>query len=261
MKTPKARGPRRACGGPPALAACIVLVIAAGGPTPWRAGIGAQEVFEGEVRQLVTFRFVPGAAAEARTIFEGRALPLYERDMAMRSFRGYREVESSIPLDLVVVSSFDGMRGMDEHNTVVSALRGPDGLGIGGFYAAIGDLIVAHDDQFVRMLPTLSNGDPATRPRVAFVWYRVQPGQQARFEDAIGEDLVAWERATNVPSATGRFLLSDGWHYLRVLGFRSLGEYERYWEEASDAGHGTLDALTTKRREVILAPVPELSVR
>ena len=239
----------------PALVALLLFV----GIRP--AALTGQEVFPGEVRQLVTFRFVPGAAAAARTIFQERALPLYELDTAMRSFRAFREVESSIPLDLVVISSFDGMAGTDEHNSVVSSLPGPDGLGIGGFYGAIGDLIAAHDDQFVEMLPDLSSGDPATRGRVALVWYRLLPGQTAQFEAAVADELGPWEASVHVPSATGRFLLSDGWHYLRILGFDSLEAYQSYWRDAGPAGHTALDEVTAERREVILAPVPELSVR
>lgn len=239
--------------------ACVALAgaIPPALPTP----LVAQDVFPGEVRQLVTFRFVPGGAAEARTIFRERALPLYELDTAMRSFRAFREVESSIPLDLVVVSSFDGMSGMDEHNALVSGLPGPDGLGIGGFYGAIGDLIAAHDDQFVEMLPALSTGDPGSRGRVALVWYRLLPGETERFEQTLADELVPWERSRGIASATGRFLLSDGWHYLRMVGLDSLGDYQDYWREAEGAGHAAVDDITTARREVILAPVPELSVR
>lgn len=221
----------------------------------------AQEVFPGEVRQLVTFRFVPGRSADAQAVFRERALPLYRQDEAMRAFRGFREVESSIPLDLVVMSSFEGMAGMDEHNVLLSSLPGPDGLGIGGFYGAVGELIVAHDDQFVEMLPGLSSGDPSTRRRVALVWYRLLPGEAGRFERALADDVVPWERSADIPAVTGRFLLSDGWHYLRMVGLDSLGDYQAYWEGVRAAGHGYIDGITTGRREVILAPVPELSVR
>lgn len=247
------------------IAALTVAVLAAAPVvTPTRspgADLHAQEVFDGEVRQLVTFRFVPGRSADAQTIFRERALPLYRLDEAMHSFRAFREVESSIPLDLVVVSSFEGMAGMDEHNAALGALPGPDGRGIGGFYGEIGGLIAAHDDQFVEMLPALSDGDPSSRRRVALVWYRLIPGEAPRFERTLAEDLLPWERSMEIPSATGRFLLSDGWHYLRVVGFDSLAGYQAYWEGAANAGHAYLDVITTTRREVILAPVPELSVR
>ena len=52
--------------------------------------------------------------AEAIALFRDRALPLYERNEPMLSFRGLREVESPEPLDLIVVSAFRGMAGMDE---------------------------------------------------------------------------------------------------------------------------------------------------
>jgi hypothetical protein len=56
--------------------------------------------------------------------------------------------------------------------------------------------------------------------------------------------------------------VSDGWHYLRLLGFDSLGEYQDYWDRAArETRYEALAALTLARREVIVAAVPELAVR
>jgi len=221
----------------------------------------AQTPVEGEVRQLVTFRFLPARAAEAMAIFREEALPLYRDNRAMLSFRGLREVESPVPLDLVVVSGFRGMEGMDASNEALSRLAEQAGSSIREIYGAIAGLSATHDDQFVRMLPELSTGDPTKKTLVALVWYRLMPGEREHFERAFADELVPWERRSGVPASTGRFLLSDGWHYLRIVGVDSLGDYQAYWEAAEQAGHGYIDGITTRRREVILAPVPELAVR
>jgi hypothetical protein len=214
------------------------------------------------VRQLVTFRFLPGGFDDAMAVYLEQALPLYRRDSAMRSFRGLREVESPIPLDLVVVSSFANMGAMDESNAALRRLATEAGSSIGAIYGAISEVSEHHDDQFVEMRRELSTGDPAAHRLVALVWYRTLPGEQDNFERHLADDVVAWERRNGIASETGRFLVSDGWTHLRFLGFDSLGDYQEYWNGLDDVGgHGYIESLTAVRREVILAPVPELSVR
>lgn len=211
---------------------------------------------ESEVRQIVTFSFVPGASREAVSIYREHAVPLYRDDEAMLSFRGYREIESPIALDLIVVSAFNGMSGMDRSN---AALRE---AGIATFYDKIGGLIAGHTDQFIEMLPALGSGDPSAQVRTVFVWYRIVPGQAQAFERALAATVVPWERASGVPSATGRFLVSDGWDTMRILGFESLGAYQSYWADLSRLpGYARIVGTTAKRREVIMAPLPELTVR
>lgn len=215
----------------------------------------AQVPVASEVRQIVTFSFVPGASADAVDAFREHAIPLYEDDEAMISFRGFREIESSIPLDLIVVSAFRGMAGMDRSNSALGE------AGIGAFYGQIGPLISGHTDQFVEMLPALGSGDPSSRGRTALVWYRILPGEHDAFEDVLAT-VAAWEKTAGIPSATGKFLVSDGWDYLRFLGFDSLGDYQAYWSTLDDLpGRGGLASLTAERREVIVASVPDLAVR
>jgi len=133
--------------------------------------------------------------------------------------------------------------------------------GIGTFYDEVGGLIARHTDEFIEMIPGLGSGDPSTRDRAFFVWYRIVPGQAEAFERALAATVVPWERASGVPSATGRFLVSDGWHYLRILGCNSLGAYQDYWSEIGRLpGYARIARATAKRREVIVAPVPELAV-
>lgn len=235
-----------------------VTALTTGLPLPG----SAQVPTSGEVRQLVTFRFLPGRAGEATAIFREQAVPLYREDTAMLSFRAFREVESPVPLDLVVVSSFRGMAGMDESNEALRRLAAAAGTGIGAIYGGIAALSESHHDQFVEMRSALVNGDPASKPLVAFVWYRTEPGREAAFERTLEDAIVVWERARGIPSSTGRFLVADDWSYLRVLGFDSLGSYQSYWTEVrSMGGHDRVDAMTLRRREVILAPVPDLGVR
>lgn len=124
------------------------------------ADFSAQLPVESEVRQIVTFSFPPGKSGEALAVFRDVAIPLYERDDAMLSFRGFREVESPIALDLIVVSSFAGMSGMDESNSMLGTLAAEAGTSIGAIYGRIGALSSRHTDEFVEMLPALGNGDP-----------------------------------------------------------------------------------------------------
>jgi hypothetical protein len=241
---------------PPRLAFVpLALWFACAGP------LGAQVATGGEVRQLVTFRLPPGRLADVLTIFAEDAIPLYERDDSMLSLRAFREVESPEPLDLVVVRAFRGMSGMDGSNDTLRRLATERGSSIGAIYGAIGALSVSHHDQFVEMLPVLGNGDPAGEPLVAVVWYRTLAGEQQQFERSL-EEVAAWERRGGIPASTGRFLVSNGWTHLRFLGFESLGAYERYWQQVRDLGaHAYVEGVTAVRREAILAPVPELSIR
>lgn len=236
--------------------------VTAGSTGHGAAPLQAQEPTTGEVRQLVTFHFLPGRAAEAIEVFRARALPLYERDEAMLTFRGFREVESPTPLDLVVISAFRGMSGMDDSNETLRDLAASGGSSIGAIYGAIASMSASHHDQFVEMLPAAGSGDPASRPLVALVWYRISPGESEGFERTVTDRIAPWERDAGVPATTGRFLVSDGWHYLRFLGFDSLGDYQAYWTDVARSGHhAAVDAITVERREAILAPVDALSVR
>jgi len=224
--------------------------------------LSAQVPIGGEVRQIVTFSFLPGKSNEAINLFRDRAIPLYQQSLAMLSFRGFREVESPVSLDLIVVSAFSGMTGMDQSNEELGKIAQSAGSSLGSLYGGISALSTSHTDQFVEMIASLGNGDTSSRRLTVFVWYRVAPGQGAVFEQVLEASIVPWEVAANTPSASGRFLVSDGWHYLRMLGFNSLDEYQHYWSElAQQSGFDQIDKMTTERREVIVANMVELSVR
>jgi hypothetical protein len=225
-------------------------------------GLRAQTPVESEVRQIVTFTFLPGKSDEALDLYRERAIPLYRDNAALLSVRGFREVESPVPLDLMVVSAFRGMAGMDQANAATRALATEKGTSIGALYGAISALSAGHSDQFVQMLPSLGGGDSSSDRLTAMVWYQVVPGRSAEFEEVLGDAVAPWERASGIPSATGRFLISDGWHYLRMLAFDSLGAYQEYWMRLeSEVGITPLDRLTVRRREVLVASARDLAVR
>jgi len=232
------------------IASILVAVILSTAPAR------AQVPFPGEVRQIVTLSFVPGAVDEAVEVFREHALPAYRDDPHIRSFRSFREIESSIPLDLIAVSSFEGMAGMDRSNAALG------NLGIGAFYGAILPLTTSHHDQFIAMLPELGRGDPSSAARTAFLWYRIDPGRQPDFQQRVDQTLLPLERELDIPSATGHFLLSDGWHYLRILGFESLGAYQVYHDAlARRQGYDALQKLVVARRDVIVTGLAGLRVR
>lgn len=235
----------------------VLLAALAGAPGPaW-----SQEAGRDEVRQIVTFSFQPGRTADGVRVFREKALPLYEANSAMRSFRGFREAESPVPLDLVVVSSFDGMAGMDESNEALRRLAEERGTTIGAIYGEISALTSQHTDQFAEMIPGMGRGDPASSPLTAVIWYQIHPDRLDTFETALIR-LAAFEFGDRIPSATGRMLLSDGWDYVRFLGFESLGDYQTYWKTITAArDYGILAGATVRRREVLLSRIPELDVR
>ena len=223
--------------------------------------VSAQEGGPPEVRQLVTLKFQPGKSGEAIAVFRDQALALYALNDPILSFRGFRGVESPESLDLIVVSAFQGMAGMDQSDASLAAEAARSGASVGEIYGKIGALSVSHHDQFVEMVAPLMNGDPTEKRLVALVSVQLLPGEGASFERLLADAVLPWEQAAGVPSATGRVLVSDGWHYLCFIGFDSLGDFHEYWTRASESGHGVIDQLTVRRKEIIMAPVPGLSVR
>ena len=215
-----------------------------------------------EVRQLVTMQFQSGKTGEALSIFKEQALPLYEANEAMLFFRGFLEIESPEPLDLIVVSAFRGMAGMDASNDALRAAGNSPETSIGAIYSRIGALAVGHHDQFVEMIAGLENADPMDSRLVALVSYQLIPGGERAFEQILKMSLLPWEKAAGVPSATGRFLISDGWQYLRFIGFESLGDFHDYWTRLrAEPRFAAIEKITVRRKEIIVAPSRPLSVR
>jgi hypothetical protein len=218
---------------------------------------------QSEVRQLVTFLFLPGRFADAMAIYESKLKPIYADVAPLRRFRAYREAESPEPLDLVVVSSYAGMAGMDLAN---EALRRPNSAGqtAMSFYGALSAMTQTHHDQFVEMLPALSDTATEAATLTVFEYIRVAPGKQALYERGLRTEVRPFERANGLYawSETGRMLVSDGWDYLRIFGITSLGDWHRYTREAGKPGSPfAANALVAARKTIILRRDGRLSVR
>ena len=221
----------------------------------------AQAPTDGEVRQLVSFTFLPGRSADALTLYRERAVPLYREDEHLISFRAFREAESPVPVDLVIVRAFDGLAGMDRSGERLREVAAEQGTSVGGLYGEIAALSTGHTDEFVEMLPELGGGDPSVSRLSVFVRLRLSPRGRAEAVEAL-RTLAAWERDEGIAVSTGRFLIADGWDYLRVLGFESLGDFQVYLERVRDApGHAALDALVAERRVMVLPAVRGLAIR
>jgi hypothetical protein len=217
-----------------------------------------------EVRQLVTFDFLPGRSAEAIRLFREKALPLYEIDRPMLRFRAYREVESPEPVDLVVVSSFQGMEGMDDSNRALAEGAQKNGTTLGEIYGRIESLSAAHRDEFAEIDPSLSWGDVDRAKLLVLVSIRLVPGGLEGYRTLLREELVSWERKSGILSGgeSGVYLVSNGFRILRTIGIDRLEDWHRYQTEfRRTTTWRKADQLTAEEKEMILAPVPELAVR
>lgn len=213
-----------------------------------------------EVRQLVTFLFAPGRSGDALRIYEEQLRPAYDQLPALRRFRGYREIESPEPLDLVVISSYRGMAGMDTANAALRR-QAPGALALYGTLAAMSQW---HHDQFVEIESAWSDSARDDTPLTVFEYLRLAPGARRAFERLLVDSVRPFERAEalTVWSEGGRMLVSDGWHVLRIHGVRSLGDWherERRLREAPFAD--ALDGQVAARKTIILRVDPRLSVR
>jgi len=217
----------------------------------------------GEVRQIVTFLFQPGRAGEAMSIYEKQLQPIYTDVAPLRRFRAYREAESPEPLDLVVISSYDGMAGMDAANV---ALRRPHASGQSAFalYGTLSAMTQTHHDQFVEMIPALGDSTADGADLTVFEYVRVAPGMQTRFSTLLFTSIRPFERARRLYawSETGRMLVSDGWDFVRIYGIRSLGDWQRSREQVRNSPYGTaLDGMIAARKTLILRRDARMSVR
>lgn len=85
------------------------------------------------------------------------------------------------------------------------------------------------------------------------------------FETLVRVRLLPWEKELGsgiTGSDAGPFLLSMGWDYTRIIGISTLGDWHRYVRQRrSQAFWSDLEGVVTQSKEIILAPLPELSVR
>ena len=215
------------------------------------------------MRQIVTFLFQPGRTAEASAIYQKQLRPIYTEVPALQKFRAYREAESPEPLDLVVVSSYNGMAGMDSAN---AALRQVSRTGASAFalYGTLSAMTQAHHDQFIEMMPSLSDSVSSTGTLTVFQYIRVAPGMHADFETALRDLVRRSEKDAQLYdwSETGRVLVGDGWDYVRIFGIRTLADWHRYQRFTQrPMMFPQFTRTIAARKTIILRHDPSLSVR
>ena len=227
------------------------------------SGGASPKLVQAEVRQIVTFLFAPGKSAEAMAIYEQQLVPIYSDVASLLRFRGFREAESPEPLDLVVVSSYRGMSGMDAANESLRRV-GASGQSAFTLYGALSALTQTHHDQFVELIASLSDTAAIVGGLTVFEYTRVAPGAHARFEAQLANHVRPFERAEHLLqwSESGRMLVSDGWDYLRIFGVRSLGDWQHYLQATRGASfQRELSSLVVTRKTLLLRLDPRLSVR
>ena len=246
-----------------AVAAAGLAVILAGGGNHLTAQPRAESR---EVRQLVTFRFLPGQTRAARDLYRAGILPIYRVVDAMRTVRVFAEVESPEPLDLMVVTHYADMAGMDRANRSLRSLP-PDGPTIGQLYQQVADLSLGHHDQFVEVIspPNIAAAPDGLLEVLEFI--RIRAGAAAQFERQMLDVVHPWEedlaiRNIVMRSETARFLVADGWDYLRTYAVRDLAAWQTYsTARARNPAVVVAASLTEQRKTMILREIPDLRVR
>lgn len=219
-----------------------------------------------EVRQLVTFRFLPGQTRAALDVYRTGILPIYRGVDSMRTVRLLAEVESPEPLDLMVVTHYADMAGMDRANRAMRDLP-PDGPSIGQLYQQVADLSLGHHDQFVELIsaPNIAPAPDGLLEVLEFL--RIQTGGHGAFERQMLQVVHPWEeeaptRNLIVRSETARFLVADGWDYLRTYAVRDLAAWQAYaTARARHPAAFVASRMVEQRKTMILREVPDLRVR
>ncbi len=219
-----------------------------------------------EVRQLVTFRFLPGQSGAATDIYRRHLVPIYRGVEAMRTVRVFSEVESPEPLDLMVVTHYASMAAMDRANAQLFQAS-QDHPPVGDLYRQIADLSFGHYDQFVEVI-----SPPAVAPfpdgaLEVLEFLRLERAFAPAFERQMLDVVHPWEQQVElrdilVRSETARFIVADGWDYLRTYAVRSLGAWQAY-VTARDR-HPVVAGLNRQvaaRKTMIVREVADLRVR
>lgn len=249
------------------LAAVLAAAVIAGGAAGSRVS-GAQLPSDArEVRQLVTFRFLPGQTSSVLDLYRSQIVPLYRETEAMRMVRFMGEVESPEPLDLVVVTHYADMAAMDRANRALRE-RAPDGRpSIGELYRQVADLSLGHHDQFVEVISQpVTPAQPDDLIEV-LEFLRVSPASQPAFERQVLGVVHGWEQDSPVRdlvprTETARVLVGDGWDYVRTYAIRDLAAWQAY--SAARGRHPAVYAanrLVEARKTVVLREIKDLRVR
>ena len=211
----------------------------------------------------MTFQLAAGRGNDVVELFREHALPLYKNNQAMVRFRGYREVESPVPLDIMLVSTFHGMAGMDESNERLRSLAAASGRPIGAIYGEIAGMSRGHHDQFVSMIDHVATRSSDAAPLMVFESIELASEDDRAFETHLVE-LSAWEQESAIlrGSETGRVLIGSGWHYVRFLGIDHLAALEQHLTALREQSFYRRIAPGIRRvQRVVAGIIPELSVR
>lgn len=218
-----------------------------------------------EVRQLVTFRHLPGQSAAARKLYREHLVPIYRDVEAMRMVRVLGEVESPEPLDLMVVTHYADLAAMDR---ATAQLRrpSPDHPPVGELYQRLSDLSLGHHDQFVELISPPAVAAVPDGALEVLEFFRLDRSVAAAFERVVLDSVHPWEQQQEVRdlvvrSETARFLIGDGWDYLRTYAVPSLGAWQRYVTLRARQGALSAIAVTAGRKTMILREIAELRVR
>ncbi len=243
------------------------LVVAIGLAACGAAVVWAQPLIESrEVRQLVTFRFLPGQSRAALALYRLHLAPIYREVEPMRHVRAFSEVESPEPLDLMVVTHYADMAAMDRANRDLRR-SWPDHPPVFDLYRQVSDLSLGHHDQFVEVIsPPVVPASPDGLLEV-LEFLRLTPGAAGAFERETLATVHPWEQEADMRtivarSETARFLVADGWDYLRTYAVRDLAAWQAY--SAARARHpavGQVQRLVATRKTLILREISDLRVR
>lgn len=227
----------------------------------FRTLVAQDETAHREVRQLVTFLLQPGKSDSLTSVYLHELLPLYKNNAAMRRVRAYRESESPVPLDLVLVSHFSGMEGMDASNRALREMQS-GGRSVFGWYGVLANWTQHHTDVFVEMIPELTTGDVDVAPGLTvFEFLRAAPGKRNALLRAMHTRLTPWERSARILSETGRVIIGDGWDFLRVYAVSSLTAWHDVQARTRATAPGASDSLIAARRTIVLRRDPRFDVR
>lgn len=244
-------------------AAAALLAAGYGAPAP----VAARQPAESrEVRQLVTFRFLPGQAQAARDLYRRQLLPIYRETEPMRHVRVFGEVESPEPLDLMLVTHYADMAAMDRANQELERSV-PDRPAVAFLYARLSNMSLGHHDQFAEVLspPAFAPAPDGTLDVLEFL--RVESGFAEAFEQQVLSTVHAWEQQDDVReivvrSETARFLVADGWDYLRTYAIRNLAAWQAYTAaRARNPAAAAVNRMVTGRKTLILREIADFRVR
>lgn len=218
-----------------------------------------------EVRQLVTFRHLPGQSAAALSIYREHLVPIYRDVEAMRTVRMFGEVESPEPLDLMVVTHYADLAAMDRANAQLRR-PSPDHPPVGELYRRLSDLSLGHHDQFVELISAPAVASLPDGALEVFEFFRLDRTSAAAFERVALDTVHRWEQQQEIRdlvarAETARFLIADGWDYLRTYAVRSLGDWQRYVTLRARHGAASVLSATTTRKTMILREIADLRVR